>query len=206
MEPQHTQPTLTQPMPTLTSLITTSGPPIESGIEIPSTSLDASRSAQANLSYPPYDEPAPPYSAVPVYETVRIEPVPQVAKVTPLHLLGEQPAWIDCPFCQRRAMTRVLHGDSAATWYDLSTLSSYDESFANDIRSCVSILCCLICICLACIPSTTGMCQNTSHFCSNCGKQVSHKPHNGATQPLKPMYTLTVNARRPLAENSTIQS
>ncbi|KAJ5722134.1 hypothetical protein N7488_000169 [Penicillium malachiteum] len=122
MEPQHTQPTLTQPMPTLTSL-TTSGPPIESVLESHSTSLDASHSEQANLSYPPYNEPAPPYSAVPVYETVRIEAVPQVAKVTPLHLLGDQPAWIDCPFCQRRAMTRVIQGDSAATWYDLSTLS-----------------------------------------------------------------------------------
>ncbi len=32
-----------------------------------------------------------------------------VERVTPLHQLGDQPQWIDCPFCQHRAMTRLDH-------------------------------------------------------------------------------------------------
>ena len=34
-------------------------------------------------------------------------PQPPVLGVTPLDQLGQQPQWIDCPFCQRRTMTRV---------------------------------------------------------------------------------------------------
>ncbi len=34
---------------------------------------------------------------------------PPVAVVTPLHQLGDQPQWIDCPFCEHRAMTRLDH-------------------------------------------------------------------------------------------------
>lgn len=63
-------------------------------------------------------EPALAYTSASVEKPVRIEPVPQVAKVTPLHLLREQPVWIDCPFCERRAMTRVSHEGSSATMYD----------------------------------------------------------------------------------------
>ncbi|KAJ6006484.1 LITAF-like zinc ribbon domain-containing protein [Penicillium sp. IBT 35674x] len=123
MEPQHTQPTSTQPALTGPVVTTTSGVPIESVIESHIASPDVSRSAEDNpsLTRTPekvIPEPAPAYSSGLAEKPVRIEPVPQVAKVTPLHLLREHPSWIDCPFCERRAMTRVGHEGSSATMYD----------------------------------------------------------------------------------------
>lgn len=142
MEPQPNQPTSTQPTPTETGVITTSQVPIEPITESHIASPDVSNSAQdtpkaAHTQYVStlttttseytltlvsargpdtiIPEPAPAYSAAPVDKPVQIEPIPQVAKVTPLNLLREQPTWIDCPYCQRRAMTRVGHEDSSAT-------------------------------------------------------------------------------------------
>ncbi|KAM5370023.1 hypothetical protein ACJZ2D_008706 [Fusarium nematophilum] len=40
---------------------------------------------------------------------------PSTRTVTPLHLLGDQPDWIDCPFCERRAMTTVKKKPSSVT-------------------------------------------------------------------------------------------
>jgi hypothetical protein len=37
--------------------------------------------------------------------------------VTPLHLLGDQSDFVDCPFCRRRVETRVKKKASAATQY-----------------------------------------------------------------------------------------
>lgn len=37
--------------------------------------------------------------------------------VTRLDALGETPEWIDCPFCQQRAMTKVTHSSSDQTTY-----------------------------------------------------------------------------------------
>ncbi|KAH6618398.1 hypothetical protein B0J18DRAFT_437244 [Chaetomium sp. MPI-SDFR-AT-0129] len=34
----------------------------------------------------------------------QLHPVPGV---TPFHQLGDQPQWVDCPFCRTRALTRV---------------------------------------------------------------------------------------------------
>ncbi|KAJ5291830.1 hypothetical protein N7478_001081 [Penicillium angulare] len=54
------------------------------------------------------------------------KPTAPVATVTPLNLLGEVPAWIDCPFCERRALTRVKGADSSTTML-------------------AALLCCLVC-------------------------------------------------------------
>ncbi|KAJ5096978.1 hypothetical protein N7456_007699 [Penicillium angulare] len=43
------------------------------------------------------------------------KPTAPVATVTPITLLGEVPAWVDCPFCERRALTRVTMEDSSTT-------------------------------------------------------------------------------------------
>jgi len=43
-------------------------------------------------------------------------------------------------------------------------------------------LLCLVCICLTCLPCMLGWCQNIDHFCSSCGKQLTHKPHDGTVQ------------------------
>ncbi|KAF4983722.1 hypothetical protein FZEAL_938 [Fusarium zealandicum] len=62
-------------------------------------------------------EPTPPEPVVVRATTGRgpeIEALPDVATVTPLHLLRKDPAWIDCPFCQRRTQT-VVHTDGSPT-------------------------------------------------------------------------------------------
>ena len=46
-----------------------------------------------------------------------IEHVGEPAYVTPLPFLGEDPAFIDCPFCRKRTQTRVAHTDSTATTF-----------------------------------------------------------------------------------------
>lgn len=43
-------------------------------------------------------------------------------------------------------------------------------------------LLCLVCICLTCLPCMLGWCQNVDHYCSACGKQLTHKPHDGIVQ------------------------
>lgn len=43
-------------------------------------------------------------------------------------------------------------------------------------------LLCLVCICLTCLPCMLGWCQNIDHYCSACGKQLTHKPHDGIVQ------------------------
>ncbi|KAI0096584.1 hypothetical protein GGR51DRAFT_28540 [Nemania sp. FL0031] len=107
------------------------------------------------------------------YENARAQepPAPKEAQqqqhpqqlVTPLHALTEAPAWIDCPFCQRRTQTRsTRQGDSQ--------------------QVLASILCCLVCVCLACLPSMAGWCENINIYCSNCGKQVAMIPHDGMIQ------------------------
>ncbi|KAF4991234.1 hypothetical protein FDECE_14106, partial [Fusarium decemcellulare] len=40
---------------------------------------------------------------------------PSMRTVTPLHLLGDQPDWIDCPFCETRAMTTIKKKPSNVT-------------------------------------------------------------------------------------------
>ncbi|KAJ5527895.1 LITAF-like zinc finger domain-containing protein [Penicillium frequentans] len=182
MEPQHTQPTSTQPTLSETGVTTTGGFPLSLSTKaiLPAQMFRAQQRTSPTLLNNVIPEPTPAYSSASVEKPVRIEPVPQVAKVTPLHLLREHPVWIDCPFCERRAMTRVGHEGSSATML-------------------ASLVCCLICICLVCVPSLTGMYQDTSHYCTNCGKKVAHKPHDGQTQPIGPMPIGEIPSRRPLA-------
>ncbi|KAH7240408.1 hypothetical protein B0J15DRAFT_404744 [Fusarium solani] len=40
---------------------------------------------------------------------------PSTGAVMPLHLLGDQPDWIDCPFCERRARTTIKKRPSNIT-------------------------------------------------------------------------------------------
>ncbi|KAI1737132.1 hypothetical protein F4680DRAFT_221498 [Xylaria scruposa] len=95
--------------------------------------------------------------------------VPQVVvegnprMVTPLERLTPQEAWIDCPFCQHTTKTRITkEGDSQQTL--------------------ASVICCLICLPLACIPCIAGWCENTHIFCTRCGRKVATIPHDGPIQ------------------------
>ncbi|SMQ52525.1 unnamed protein product [Zymoseptoria tritici ST99CH_1A5] len=100
---------------------------------------------------------ASPYYAPPQYsETAN-------TMVTPLHMLGEHSAEVDCPFCQRRAMTRVGEEHSTMTWLSGVVLGFF-------------------CICLACLPCIAHSCQEIDHYCGNCGKQLTHRPYEGQVQ------------------------
>lgn len=55
-----------------------------------------------------------------------------------------------------------------------------------DVYSLASLLCCLICICLVCVPQMAGWAQNTSHFCTSCRNKVAFMPHDGPMQALGP--------------------
>lgn len=40
----------------------------------------------------------------------------------------------------------------------------------------------ILCICAACIPCIARSCQDVDQYCSECGKKLTHKPYDGATQ------------------------
>ncbi|KAF2723062.1 hypothetical protein K431DRAFT_220774 [Polychaeton citri CBS 116435] len=90
-------------------------------------------------------------------------PAEEVAYVTPLRKLGAEVAWIDCQFCNTRARTRIVEEDSGTT-------------------ACYGVLLCLICWPLACLPCCLGWAQDINHYCTNCNKQVVHKPYDGQIQ------------------------
>ncbi|RSL49831.1 hypothetical protein CEP54_012237 [Fusarium duplospermum] len=46
---------------------------------------------------------------------VSTSPESSITAVTPLHLLGDQPDWIDCPFCETRARTTIKKKPSNLT-------------------------------------------------------------------------------------------
>lgn len=87
----------------------------------------------------------------------------QATYVVPLERLGENPEWVDCPFCRKVTKTRVDKEDSTMTMVAGGLL-------------------CLVCICLACLPCMLGWAQNTYHVCTQCGKQLAFRPHDGMLQ------------------------
>ncbi|KAH8700432.1 LITAF-like zinc ribbon domain-containing protein [Talaromyces proteolyticus] len=98
-------------------------------------------------------------------KTIPGQPVPQV---TPLEKLNDQPALIDCPFCQYRAMTRVNEEDSSQT-------------------SIAALFCCIFCgIIGACIPYICKWAQDFHHFCTHCNAKVAIRSNEGPVQVLRP--------------------
>lgn len=60
--------------------------------------------------------------------------------VTPLQSLGENPTWIDCPFCRKRTMTRTSkEGSSAQTYvsydYHGCRVHTRKSTFTNDLNA-----------------------------------------------------------------------
>ncbi|EEU38094.1 uncharacterized protein NECHADRAFT_84323 [Fusarium vanettenii 77-13-4] len=49
---------------------------------------------------------------------------PPTGAVTPLHLLGDQPNWIDCPFCETRARTTIKKRPSNLTQFNMKKLDA----------------------------------------------------------------------------------
>lgn len=68
---------------------------------------------------PPPHQPAPAYSTPADYQRIgytgTLDMSTAVATVTPLHMLGDQPDTVDCPFCMRRVETSVKKKASSRT-------------------------------------------------------------------------------------------
>ncbi|KAI1175535.1 hypothetical protein F4777DRAFT_321626 [Nemania sp. FL0916] len=107
-------------------------------------------------------------AAAPIADNIpQVVEVPNPPDVTPLQHLTEEPTYIDCPFCNRRALTRITkEGDSQ--------------------QSLASLVCCLICLCFACLPQLAGWCENVHVWCTACGRKVAMIPHNGGPVQLAP--------------------
>ncbi|GJC77581.1 hypothetical protein ColLi_00419 [Colletotrichum liriopes] len=47
-------------------------------------------------------------------------------------------------------------------------------------------LCCLLCVCLTCVPCLAGWCEDTHYSCSNCHKKVATRPYDGPIEVFGP--------------------
>lgn len=84
---------------------------------IPRKSLPMEYEPSLPSSPPP--QPAPAYSTPADYQRIgytgTLDMSTAVATVTPLHMLGDQPDTVDCPFCMRRVETSVKKKASSRT-------------------------------------------------------------------------------------------
>lgn len=85
------------------------------------------------------------------------QPVPGVI---PINQLGDRPQWIDCPFCNQRTMTRVT-------------------TEGTSMQIVAGVLCCLLCVCLACVPCMAHWFEETYYFCSKCHNKVATRLESG---------------------------
>ncbi|KAL2193034.1 hypothetical protein P885DRAFT_81627 [Corynascus similis CBS 632.67] len=95
---------------------------------------------------------APGVPGAPQQPAYGVVPIPQLS--------GEQPQWIDCPFCQQRTLTRVTKD-------------------GTPMQVVAGVLCCLLCVCLACLPCMAGWFEETTYFCSHCNNKVALRPDSG---------------------------
>lgn len=88
--------------------------------------------------------------------------------VTPINMLqGESPQWIDCPWCYQRTQVTV-------------------ERHGTSMQMLTGILCCLFCVCLACVPCIAGWFEETQYSCGNCKKLVARRDDNGTINVFGP--------------------
>ncbi|KAF4440375.1 hypothetical protein F53441_12323 [Fusarium austroafricanum] len=107
--------------------------------------------------------------------------VPVGETVTPLHLLADQPDMMDCPFCQRRAETKVKKSASGLTHIYATALF-----FGTLFGVIFPYLC-------HCAP-------NISHYCKNCGRKVAFKEHSKEMEALGTPDHLRQVSKYPAAE------
>lgn len=87
------------------------------------------------------------------------------ATVTPLGLLGDQPDMVDCPFCQKRVMTRVKKKASMTTHVAATTL--FFATLGGGV-----------------VPYAKNWRAHVSHHCSNCDAKVAEQRNGqGEMQP-----------------------
>ncbi|AEO55745.1 hypothetical protein MYCTH_2314370 [Thermothelomyces thermophilus ATCC 42464] len=105
----------------------------------------------------PYMEPQPPY--------IGVIPVNQ--------LTGEQPQWIECPFCQQTALTRVSKEGSR-------------------MQTVGVVLCCIFCVLFTPLPCLCGWCEVLNYYCSNCNNKLATRRDR-----YEPLLVLAPAAKKP---------
>ncbi|KAL0939645.1 uncharacterized protein CTRU02_206255 [Colletotrichum truncatum] len=140
----------------------------------PAPATDLPTNLNAHSMAPPTNEKGNQSAALP--------PV-MIQGVTPLHMLSDSPQWIDCPFCQSRTTTVV-------------------DTEGTSMQILAGALCCLVCVCLTCVPCLAGWCEDTHFSCSNCRQRVATRPHDGPIQvfgPQGPIYPMVPSQYEPVA-------
>ncbi|KPM38571.1 hypothetical protein AK830_g7988 [Neonectria ditissima] len=125
---------------------------------------DDPESARSDNPVTGYNLPEVAYSDAPELEKQGIEiydglevvalQEPSTRTVTPLHLLGHQPDWIDCPFCERRVRTITKKKPSNLTHMQAAFLLVATGPGAA-------------------IPYAAKWGFNTEHHCENCDNKVA---------------------------------
>lgn len=54
----------------------------------------------------------------------------------------------------------------------------------------MSFACCLVCVCLACVPQLAGWFEDTNYICTNCNNKVAQVPDEGPTRIFGPVVTV----------------
>ncbi|KAF4457966.1 rna recognition protein [Fusarium austroafricanum] len=91
-----------------------------------------------------------------------------VTYVTPLDKLGDQPKFVDCPFCKHRVETRVKKISSKMTHVSATALG-----FATIVG--------------AAVPYAGKWCSHIAHYCTNCDHQVAIR--KWGSREMKPQGT-----------------
>lgn len=92
--------------------------------------------------------------------------------VTPLHLLGDQPEAIDCPFCLRRSETRVKKKPSSTTQY-VKYVTLTESELTNESLQAVALL--MTTVCGAVAPYMAKWSFDIEHICDNCQSRVMYR-------------------------------
>ncbi|RBA10365.1 hypothetical protein FPRO05_04954 [Fusarium proliferatum] len=97
---------------------------------------------------------------------------PRSNTVTPLHLLGDQPEAIDCPFCLRRSETIVKKKPSSTTQY-AKHVTLTGPGLTNVSLQAVALL--MTTVCGAVAPYMAKWSFDIEHICDNCKNRVMYK-------------------------------
>ncbi|KAG6015633.1 hypothetical protein E4U43_005016 [Claviceps pusilla] len=109
------------------------------------------------------------------------QPIPTVI---PLNQLSDQPQWIDCPFCHKRAMTVVRREGTS-------------------MQIVIGAVLCLVCVCLTCLPCLAGWFEDTQYRCSSCNSMVALRRYDGPLEvlgPQVPVYSQYSGNQAPMVD------
>ncbi|KAG5995726.1 hypothetical protein E4U54_002789 [Claviceps lovelessii] len=134
-----------------------------------------------------------PQSQLPQYQNPQAQNYPQNAQpiptVIPLNQLSDQPQWIDCPFCHKRAMTVVRREGTS-------------------MQIVIGAVLCLVCVCLTCLPCLAGWFEDTQYRCSSCNSMVALRRYDGPLEvlgPQVPVYSQYSGNQAPMVDQQQQQ-